>query len=77
MLETILAFGNYMNGDTQRGQADAFDLEVISKLKDVKSIVCATKMPSRITYKNNVHNNLYLGQLNELVTSHRLRSVIG
>ena len=39
MLETILAFGNYMNGDTQRGQADAFDLDVISKLKDVKSFV--------------------------------------
>ena len=39
LLEIILAFGNYMNGGTQRGQADAFDLEVISKLKDVKSIV--------------------------------------
>ena len=39
LLEIILAFGNYMNGGTQRGQADAYDLEVISKLKDVKSIV--------------------------------------
>lgn len=39
VMELVLAFGNYMNGGTQRGQADGFDLEVLAKLKDVKSIV--------------------------------------
>ncbi|CAH2108136.1 unnamed protein product [Euphydryas editha] len=34
----ILAVGNYMNGGNgQRGQADGFGLEILSKLKDVKS----------------------------------------
>ncbi|EDO45866.1 predicted protein, partial [Nematostella vectensis] len=34
----ILAFGNFMNGgNIARGQADGFDLEIIPKLKDVKS----------------------------------------
>ncbi|XP_050346682.1 protein cappuccino isoform X2 [Nymphalis io] len=34
----ILAVGNYMNGgNCQRGQADGFGLEILSKLKDVKS----------------------------------------
>lgn len=33
----ILAVGNYMNGGNgQRGQADGFGLEILSKLKDVK-----------------------------------------
>lgn len=33
----ILALGNYMNGGNgQRGQADGFGLEILSKLKDVK-----------------------------------------
>ncbi|XP_016329559.1 formin-like [Sinocyclocheilus anshuiensis] len=34
----ILAFGNYMNsGNRTRGQADGFGLEILPKLKDVKS----------------------------------------
>lgn len=34
----ILTLGNYMNGgNRQRGQADGFTLEILSKLKDVKS----------------------------------------
>lgn len=34
----ILTFGNYMNGgNRQRGQADGFGLEILPKLKDVKS----------------------------------------
>ncbi|XP_051725120.1 formin isoform X2 [Ctenopharyngodon idella] len=34
----ILAFGNYMNGGNRtRGQADGFGLEILPKLKDVKS----------------------------------------
>lgn len=36
----ILAFGNYMNGGNRtRGQADGFGLEILPKLKDVKSRV--------------------------------------
>lgn len=34
----ILTLGNYMNGgNRQRGQADGFTLEILGKLKDVKS----------------------------------------
>ncbi|XP_077411854.1 formin-like isoform X3 [Vanacampus margaritifer] len=34
----VLAFGNYMNGGNRtRGQADGFTLEILPKLKDVKS----------------------------------------
>ena len=38
-MESVLSFGNYMNGGTQRGQADGFDLAILPKLKDVKSMV--------------------------------------
>lgn len=38
VLGIILALGNYMNGgNMQRGQADGFGLEILAKLKDVKS----------------------------------------
>lgn len=38
ILGIILALGNYMNGgNMQRGQADGFGLEILAKLKDVKS----------------------------------------
>ncbi|KAL4656461.1 formin-1 [Arapaima gigas] len=38
MMGLILAFGNYMNGGNRtRGQADGFGLEILPKLKDVKS----------------------------------------
>ncbi|MGH0122920.1 UNVERIFIED_CONTAM: hypothetical protein FKN15_018587 [Acipenser sinensis] len=38
LLGLILAFGNYMNGGNRtRGQADGFGLEILPKLKDVKS----------------------------------------
>ncbi|XP_054261074.1 formin-2-like isoform X2 [Macrosteles quadrilineatus] len=38
VLGIILALGNFMNGgNMQRGQADGFGLEILAKLKDVKS----------------------------------------
>ncbi|XP_018335635.1 protein cappuccino isoform X2 [Agrilus planipennis] len=38
ILSIILTLGNYMNGGNMtRGQADGFGLEILSKLKDVKS----------------------------------------
>jgi formin 2 len=38
VLAIILTLGNYMNGgNMMRGQADGFGLEILSKLKDVKS----------------------------------------
>ena len=37
VLRIVLAFGNYMNGGTGRGQADGFNLEIIGKLRDVKT----------------------------------------
>lgn len=40
VLGLILAFGNYMNGGNRtRGQADGFSLDILPKLKDVKSNV--------------------------------------
>ncbi|KAM6217445.1 formin-2 [Rhynchocyon petersi] len=39
VLGLVLAFGNYMNGGNKtRGQADGFGLDILPKLKDVKSI---------------------------------------
>lgn len=38
VMALILALGNYMNGGNRmRGQADGFGLEILGKLKDVKS----------------------------------------
>lgn len=38
VLAIILTLGNYMNGGNRtRGQADGFGLEILSKLRDVKS----------------------------------------
>lgn len=37
VLSIILACGNYMNGGTARGQADGFHVDILAKLKDVKS----------------------------------------
>ena len=37
LLSIILALGNYMNGGTARGQADGFQMNVLQKLKDVKT----------------------------------------
>ena len=37
LLGLVLAYGNYMNGNTQRGQADGFHLDVLLKLRDVKA----------------------------------------
>ena len=38
VLGSVLGFGNYMNdGNKTRGQADSFELDILPKLKDVKS----------------------------------------
>lgn len=38
ILALILTYGNYMNGgNMQRGQADGFSLDILGKLRDVKS----------------------------------------
>eukprot|EP01125_Pyxidicula_operculata_P000689 TRINITY_DN1065_c1_g5_i1.p1 TRINITY_DN1065_c1_g5~~TRINITY_DN1065_c1_g5_i1.p1 ORF type:complete len:1376 (-),score=371.31 TRINITY_DN1065_c1_g5_i1:464-4387(-) len=37
LLKTVLAFGNYMNGGTARGQAYGFRLESLQKMMDIKS----------------------------------------
>lgn len=40
VLAIILTLGNFMNGGTNRGQADGFQLSVLNKVKDVKTQVC-------------------------------------
>lgn len=43
VLGLVLALGNYMNGGSRtRGQADGFGLDILPKLKDVKSRVSFT-----------------------------------
>lgn len=45
----VLAFGNYMNGGNRtRGQADGFGLEILPKLKDVKSRVKVSKKLTKV-----------------------------
>ncbi|GAA6093698.1 formin-2, partial [Tachysurus ichikawai] len=45
VLGLVLALGNYMNGGNRsRGQADGFTLDVLPKLKDVKSSVSGRGM---------------------------------
>lgn len=39
VLSIILTLGNFMNGGTNRGQADGFQLSVLNKIKDVKTQV--------------------------------------
>ena len=46
ILALVLAYGNHMNGNTQRGQADGFHLDVLLKLRDVK-----TKVPPKNCFK--------------------------
>jgi hypothetical protein len=38
LLAIILAVGNYLNGGTNRGQADGFDVETITKLDSIKDV---------------------------------------
>ena len=61
VLALVLAIGNYMNGGTTRGQADGFGLEILPKLKDVKS-------------KDNAHNLLQF-VVHQYVRKHDLVTV--
>ncbi|KAG9341829.1 hypothetical protein JZ751_018551, partial [Albula glossodonta] len=48
VLGLVLAFGNFMNGGNRsRGQADGFALDILPKLKDVKS---SDNMHSLLSY---------------------------
>lgn len=51
LFSIILTLGNYMNGgNRQRGQADGFTLEILGKLKDVKSKESQTTLLHFIVY---------------------------
>lgn len=55
ILGLILAFGNYMNGGNRtRGQADGFGLEILPKLKDVKS-----RVSSIFYFKGHLSSDLF------------------
>eukprot|EP00913_Durusdinium_trenchii_P026569 g24925.t1 len=43
LLALILEVGNYLNGGTERGQADGFDLETLGKLDSVKDNVAQSR----------------------------------
>lgn len=58
ILGLVLAFGNFMNGGNRtRGQADGFTLDILPKLKDVKSSVSL-----RIVTANQTHHILFQEQ---------------
>ena len=38
ILGVVLSVGNHMNGGTARGQADGFHLEMLAKLRDIKTV---------------------------------------
>ena len=38
-METLLAVGNYLNGNTDFGQADGYALDVLNKLKETQEKV--------------------------------------
>lgn len=49
ILGLILAFGNFMNGGNRtRGQADGFSLDILPKLKDVKSSVSKQNAENKV-----------------------------
>lgn len=56
VLGLVLAFGNFMNGGNRsRGQADGFTLDILPKLKDVKSSVslcCRSKSKHHSVYRS-------------------------
>ncbi|XP_071833038.1 uncharacterized protein [Apostichopus japonicus] len=57
----VLAFGNYMNGGNRtRGQADGFGLEILAKLKDVKSADNSVSLLQFVifTYIRQIEENL-------------------
>jgi len=59
LLSLILALGNYLNGgNSQRGQADGFDLETIGKLDSIKDNVHAAK-----DMRHFIFEILFLGQV--------------
>lgn len=64
VLGLILAFGNFMNGGNRtRGQADGFSLDILPKLKDVKSNVrkrMARKHRGTIWNAQNNNNNYFI-----------------
>lgn len=51
VLGLVLAFGNFMNGGNRtRGQADGFTLDILPKLKDVKSSVSNLRIYTLISW---------------------------
>ena len=55
ILSLILTVGNYMNGGTRKGQADGFDLDILTKLDAVKGLRRGSK-----TQKNGKSANITL-----------------
>lgn len=54
----ILTLGNYMNGGNRmRGQADGFGLEILGKLKDVKSKVPGITLLHYVARASLAHEN--------------------
>lgn len=62
ILGIVLAFGNYMNGGNRdRGQADGFGLEILPKLKDVKSATNSSITLLHYVVQTYIQSNVPIG----------------
>uniref|UniRef100_A0A8C6VYS9 Formin 2a n=1 Tax=Nothobranchius furzeri TaxID=105023 RepID=A0A8C6VYS9_NOTFU len=63
VLGLVLAFGNFMNGGNRsRGQADGFTLDILPKLKDVKSSVSMYAARSTLKHSSTGAGNVFTEQ---------------
>ncbi|CAJ1457693.1 unnamed protein product [Effrenium voratum] len=63
LLALILAVGNYLNGSTERGQADGFDLETLTKLDSVKDNVVQSRDARHLIFELFFCGGQDMGQL--------------
>jgi hypothetical protein len=58
VLQCVLAVGNHMNGGTRRGQADGFNIEFLTKLRDVKTRDNKSTLIRCVTTRGSLHGVL-------------------
>jgi len=62
VLGVVLSIGNFLNGGSNKGQADGFDIEVLGKLSSIKD----ADGGSMVDYLKKVCDNKYSGLLQQL-----------
>ena len=67
VLSMALAIGNILNGDTAKGQADGFDMTVLSKLTTIKDN-SGQSMLQYICAKIKAENDEFTAEISKLIT---------